>query len=431
MSLINKHTKNVALFAILVASTVLVACGGSSGPVSITVWSWVPNLQDEAKLYMQSHSNVKITVVNAGQGAAQYTKLQTALKAGSGAPDVAQIEFPYLPEFELTGKLVDLTKYGANDIKDQFVPWTWNQVSSGAKVYAIPQDSGPMGLLYRTDLLAQYGLTVPTTWDQFTTEATMLHQANSKTYLTEFSTNDPNWFFSLLWQAGSHPFTVNGTNVSLHLDDAAALKVANYWGNLIKSGTIQAAPDFNNDWYTGLSNGTYASWVTAAWGPVFLKSVAQSTSGKWMVAEIPQWTAGAHANSNWGGSTDAVTTYSQHPKEATDFITWLNSSSTSVTKLNTEQSLFPTVSSVLNDPTFSAATDNFFSNQPINKLFGQYSQTVDTSFQWSPFTDYVYQTWQTDFGQAINGSTSYEGAMHKLQSDVVSYAKAQGFTVTQ
>jgi multiple sugar transport system substrate-binding protein len=381
------------------------------------------------RLNSSSNSNIKINVVNAGQGAAQYTKLQTALKAGSGAPDVVQIEYPYLPEFELTGKLADLSQYGANDVKSQFVPWTWSQASSGSKVYAIPQDSGPMGLLYRDDILKQYNLPVPTTWDQFATEATTLHQANNKTYLTEFSTNDANWFFSLLWQAGSHPFSVDGTTVTLHLDDTAALKVANYWGDLIKSGAIQAAPDFNDDWYTGLNNGTYASWPTAAWGPGFLSGKATSTSGKWRASEMPQWTEGAHVSSNWGGSTDAVTTYSQHPREAAEFAIWLNSNSTSVLQLNSEQSLFPTVSPVLSDPTFTATTSDFFGGQQINKLFGQYSQTVDTTFQWGPFTDYVYQTWQTDFGQAVNGTISYDAAMHKLQSDVVAYAKAQGFTV--
>jgi len=51
-------------------------------------------------------------------------------------------------------------------IKNDFVPWTWSQVSQGDKVYAIPQDSGPMGLLYRTDIFAQYHLPVPTTWAQ-------------------------------------------------------------------------------------------------------------------------------------------------------------------------------------------------------------------------------------------------------------------------
>jgi len=147
---------------------VLAACGGStgsapsSGPVTLTFWTWVPNIQQEIDLFEQSHPNIKIKLVNAGQGGPEYTKLRTALKAGSGAPDIVQIELQYLPTFELANGLVDLSQYGANDLKNDYVSWVWNQVSQGSKVYAIPQDSGPMGLLYRADIFQQYHLPVPT-----------------------------------------------------------------------------------------------------------------------------------------------------------------------------------------------------------------------------------------------------------------------------
>jgi hypothetical protein len=51
----------------------------------------------------------------------------------------------------------------ANDVKDYFVPWTWGQMSpDGKAVYGIPQDTGPMALLYNKKIFDQYGLTVPT-----------------------------------------------------------------------------------------------------------------------------------------------------------------------------------------------------------------------------------------------------------------------------
>ncbi len=427
--------RRAILLSIILLSFVMVACGSSTstnGPVTLTFWTWVSGIQTEVNLFEKTHPNIHIKVVNAGQGAAQYTKLNTALKAGSSAPDIVQIEFPYLPEFASSGKLVDLSQYGATSAKSDFVPWTWNQVSQGTKVFAIPQDSGPMGLLYRQDILAKYHLPVPQTWTQFAQEAVTLHQANPKAYLTEFSVNDPNWFFSLLWQAGSHPFTVNGTNLSIHLDDAAALKVADYWGNLINMKAIPAAPDFTNDWYTGLANGTYASWPTAAWGPGFLTGVAKSSSGSWRAAEMPQWTPGGHVSANWGGSTDAVTTQSAHPKEATEFAIWLNTNAQSTVDFTqiSSQLLFPTTIDTLQNPAVTNATPAFFGGQQVNKLYAQLSQQVDPNFQWSPFTDYVYNQWIDSYGKAINGSMSYEQAMHELQKNVVAYATAQGFTVS-
>jgi len=130
-----------------------------------------------------------------------------------------------------------------------------------------------MGLLYRQDIFDQYHLAVPQTWDQYAQEAIALHKANPKIYMTDFPPGQGAQFNALAWQAGSRPFKVDGTNLSIHLDDPPALKVANYWGNLVQQKAVKTETDFTNDWYTALGNGTYASWISAAWGPVFLSGV--------------------------------------------------------------------------------------------------------------------------------------------------------------
>ena len=189
------------------------ACGGSTGggPVELTFWSWVPDIINEVKLFEEAHPDIKIKYVNAGQGEDEYTKLRTAIKSGSGAPDVVQIEFQYIETFRQLDALVDLAEHGANDVKDDFVPWTWGQVSEGSSVYAIPQDSGPMGLLYRQDIFDEYGLTVPKTWAEFEEQARKLNEANPDIYMSDFLA-DGGWFNGLMWQAGSRPFGLSGTS---------------------------------------------------------------------------------------------------------------------------------------------------------------------------------------------------------------------------
>ena len=49
--------------------------------------------------------------------------------------------------------VLDLTPYGAKDIAKDYVPWVWKQGVVNDKILAIPQDSGPMGNLYREDIL--------------------------------------------------------------------------------------------------------------------------------------------------------------------------------------------------------------------------------------------------------------------------------------
>jgi multiple sugar transport system substrate-binding protein len=120
-----------------------------------------------------------------------------------------------------------------------------------------------MGILYREDIFQKYKLPVPTTWAQFAQEAVALHKANPKIFITDFPASDGGWFTSLVWQAGSQPFAVNGTNIKININDAAAVQVANFWGNLIKQGVLDTEADFATDWYGGLSNGTIASWIAA------------------------------------------------------------------------------------------------------------------------------------------------------------------------
>ncbi len=410
------------------------ATGGaetSEGPVELTFWSWVPDLQKEVDLFEEAHPNIAVKLVNAGTGADEYTKLRTALKAGSGAPDVVQVEFQFIPTFRQIDGLVDLSQYGANEVKDDYADWAWDQVSEGDSVYAIPQDSGPMGLLYRKDIFEKYNLEVPTTWDEFAAEAEKLHKANPDIFMTDFPPSDPGWFTGLLWQNGVRPFEVDGTNVSVSLDDPAVLQVTEFWGDLIDAGLVDTTPDFTNEWYSGLSEGKYASWVSAAWGPVFLQGIAGKTSGKWRVAPLPQWEEGEEVTANWGGSTDAVTTQSDNPEEAAELAIWLNHDPESVAMLNETSFLFPVLESHLESDDFKTKQYPFYGGQEVNEVFIESSNNVDTGFEWSPFQDYVYSQMSTHLSAAIKGEMSYTEAIEDLQSTVAKYAEDQGFTLQQ
>ena len=60
------------------------------------------------------------------------------------------------PSFRVQDGLVEprRVRRGRRQAKDQFVDWTWSQVTLGEEdaVYGIPQDAGPMALFYRADL---------------------------------------------------------------------------------------------------------------------------------------------------------------------------------------------------------------------------------------------------------------------------------------
>ncbi|MCW6008952.1 extracellular solute-binding protein [Micromonospora sp. CPCC 205371] len=440
-----------ALAVGVAAGLVLAGCGGgsddSSGgtsssvsqadidkamqtPTELTFWSWVPNIDKEIALFEKKYPAINVKLVNAGQGEPQYTKLRTALKAGSGAPDVVQIEFQYIPTFTITGDLLDLRPYGAEALKDQFVDWTWGQVTgTNGEVWAIPQDTGPMGMLYRQDIFDKYGIKPPTTWDEFAAAARTLHAADPNVYLTNLASNQNGAWMGLLWQAGARPFKTNGDQISISVNDETSKKLGAYWGGLAKEGVISTDADFTDQWYQGLNRGKYATWLTAAWGPVFLSTSAKDTSGKWRAAPLPQWTAGAQEAGNWGGSTSAVVKTTKNPIAAAKFAEFLNTDPESTMLFATEQFLFPATKTVLSNPTFSDQKPAFYGGQQVNQIFAGISDTVATDFQWPPFLDQTVNDWDETVGKSLADKTDTVAALDQWQQRITTYAKNQGFKV--
>lgn len=87
---------------------------------NLTFWTWVPNITNEVALFQAKYPAIHVNVVNVGQGAAHYQKLRTAIKAGTGGPDVVQIEFQYLPSFTQGGDLLNMAPYGAAGISSNY-----------------------------------------------------------------------------------------------------------------------------------------------------------------------------------------------------------------------------------------------------------------------------------------------------------------------
>ena len=401
-----------------------------STPTELTFWTWVPDIQNEVDLFEAKYPDIKVKVENVGQGLPHYQKLRSAIEAGEGAPDVAQIEYQYIPSFVLPESLLDLAPYGGDDLSDEFVGWAWNQVSPGDEVWAIPQDVGPMGNLYREDILNAAGITEPpATWDEYAVAAQAVKDTTGS-YISNLGATQAGQMIGFFWQAGIKPFGYDGEEtVSIDVNSDEAKKVADYWTGLIQADLISTDVDFNDTWYQGLASGKYAGWLTAAWGPIFLQGTAADTSGLWRAAPLPQWSDGDQVSGNWGGSSDAVLASSENPIAAYELAKFINTDAESSMKLATEQFLFPPQVSVLKDPAFVDQESEFYGGQKVNELFAEISQTVDTEFQWLPFMDYVYSTYEETMGTVIAAKGDIGAALDTWQDQLVKYAEDQGFTV--
>ena len=406
------------------------------GQITLEFWSWVGGLDKVVKEFEQAFPNIKVHVNNVGGGPAEYQKLQTALKAGSGAPDVAQIEYMFLPSFIVTDGLADMAQYGANEAKPYFVPWTWGQVSpDGKTVFAIPQDSGPFALNYNKKIFDQYGLTVPTTWDEYAQEAEKLATASGgKVKMGHFYPTQAPWFIGLAWASGGIFFKTQGDSWIQTLNNPAAEKVLTYWDGLVKKGYVSTIPGFTAEYYTALGSGQIASSIEAAWGPgVTAASLNDKTAGEWRAAPLPQWSKDQPLRSgNWGGSSNVVTKQSKHPKAATLFAVWLNTAKGPVESNWINFGIFPASLSGLAAPDLNQPDKNpskFFGGQNLVQLYSDASKAVSVDFAWAPWFAFVNDNFNKQIDALFTGKMTPKQALDAWQEESLKNAKNDGYDV--
>jgi multiple sugar transport system substrate-binding protein len=403
----------------------------SSNAVKITFWAWVPGLGRAVNEFNATHPGICVTQEDVGAGDPEYVAITNAIKAGSGAPDVAEVEYDELPSFEITHSVVNLVPYGANNYKSDFVPWAWQEVSQGSDVYAIPGDAGPMAFYYNSALLAKYHITPPTTWAAFATAAATLHKDDPSAYITNFSAVDLQWIMSLMAQDNAWPFTyTGGSSVTINWTGAAQMAFASYWQNLINAHEVNDTTDVSATSFADMDKSIDASWLSSAWGPSYFLPDAKSSLGDWRATSLPQWTAGADVAANWGGSSYPVFAQSAHPAQAAEFAEWLNATTTSWNITKTAPSLlFPTFVPLLNNPSYKDLNNALSGTSDPNVAFTAAASHI-TADEWPPFMTEALNEASTVFAGVQNGKETIQAAFTDFQNVLVSYAKAQGFTVS-
>ncbi len=424
--------------AAALGATALAACGSddagedSSGPVSLTYWTWTPGMDKVVDLWNKGpgkKDQITVTVKKQASGDTLVTKILTAHKAGK-APDLVQAEYQALPTLVSNDAVADIADQ-VGDAKGKFAEGVWQQTTLGTdSVYAVPQDIGPMMFYYRQDLFKKYDLKVPSTWEQFAETARALKKKSPDTDLTTFSANDSGLFAGLAQQAGAKWWTTSGDRWKVGIDDAASQKVAGFWGDLVKEGAIDDQPMYTPAWNKALNTGKQIAWVSAVWAPGTLTTAAPDTKGKWAMAPLPQWSQSENVTGSWGGSSTAVTTDSKNKAAAAKFAAWLNTDGDALNALAKEGGIYPASTSAQLSGAFTTPPD-YFSNQPdFYKQAAEIAETTAAS-AWGPNVNVAYTTFKDAFGKAAKDKSDFVAALRTMQDDTVADLEKQGFEVSE
>lgn len=395
----------------------------------LTYWGWCPQCQGMVDAFNEQYPNMNVTLQNQGSGGDQYSKFQNVLAAGSGIPDVVQLEFTAMPQFALAGNaIIDFNEYGLAESEELFAPAFWEAANYQGALYGLPQDAGPMVMFYREDIFTQYGLTVPETWDEYIEAARALKEA-APDYFIAADAGDPGMTNAYIWQAGGRPYSTEDTTVSVDFGDDGTARYLEFEQTLIEEGLVDTATaGFTPEWNAGLASGKYATLITGAWGSGTLQRRIPEASGKWRVAPMPQHEAGENVSSQNGGSMTTVTQASENKLAAVGFVQWMAATDEG-SQVWTDLAGFPCYAPTLESDEWLNVEMEYFGGQQANQIFAESAANVGEGWQFLPFQPYANSIFSDSVGGAYVGDTDLTSGLEAWKESIDSYASSQGFDV--
>ncbi|GAA0373476.1 ABC transporter substrate-binding protein [Micromonospora gifhornensis] len=365
-----------ATVAAITAVGGLAACGNDDDntstdggkPAKLVVDTFGEMGYDELVKQYEQQTGIKVELRKTAQLGEYRPKLVRYLATGKGAADVTALEEGILNEFKANPRnWVDLNPLIDSGITDDYLPWKWELGKApDGRLIGLPTDVGSLAVCYRKDLFEQAGL--PTErdqvaalwpdWNGYHEAGKKYKQATGKAFVDSITAVSN----GVLFQQGSDLFYDKENNIIA--DSSPAVK--NAWETATSMVDISAkASTWSAEWNGGFKQGTFATTFCPSWmlGIVQDNSGAEN-KGKWDVAAVPG------GGGNWGGSWLAVPEQSKHQKEAAKLAEFLTNATSQVEAFKAKGPL-PTNLEALKNEEFLSYTNEYFSNAPTGKIFGE------------------------------------------------------------
>lgn len=204
--------------------------------------------------------------------------LLSATLAGEG-PDVALNVAGVEPvNYALRNAAVDLTQFpDFQEVAGWFHEEALTQFAYNGGVYALPQTMSFHVMFYRADILADLGLDVPETWDEFYEALAVIQKSNMNVGIIPDYTS----YAMFLYQWGGRYYTEDDTASAL--DSEEAIAAFKRWSGNYSDYNMPIAYDFANRFRTGempLAIGDYTNYN-------YLSVFAPEIKGQWGFTLVP------------------------------------------------------------------------------------------------------------------------------------------------
>jgi len=423
----------------LVAAASLAACSSSGGPspsaastgkVTLQFWGSANGLSKAVAVWNSSHPNIQVDFTTDTTDAAGFEKLAAAAKAGN-APCVAQFDAQDLVTFASQGLVQDVTKY-ASQYKSTYSTSAWQAASPGGSTYGLPVESAPNFFAYQVSMFKQYGLTVPTTWDQLIADGVKLRQQNPKLKIMNYAPEDPSGFVGLNWEAGASWYKATSNGWIIDFTSPQALKAANVLQQLVSDHLLSSVSYTDPGIWKTWDNGGTLAMTTSTWQLPIYSGVFPKTDGDWAITTVPQYAAGeASTDSNY--YVAGILKGCQDQQQATEFADWLGSDSAAL-KITTDGATgypgwFPALADV------SKYVDDVVPTKMVPQsdtaqIVGKAAAEVNTTWEYGPDYETMYNEMASYWPKVLGGSMTAVQLLQTMQTWTLNDLKSQGINAT-
>lgn len=313
-----------------------------------------------------------------------HTKLLTSLTAGTGAPDICDVEIGQFPNVVagLDTWLVPLNTAAAPYL-DTMVQARMD-VYSGAdgNYYGAPYHVGAFVMYYNMAVLEEAGITqadvdAVVTWDDYTALGEKYLEAIGRPegkYWTCVDTAGVDWQWIAMAEYGDD--WTGGFDGKANVQLESVKKMLTMEKSWLDSGLAQVSPDGHIDLEAGFQNildHNVVSFPKAMWYMSRFTNYMPEEKGNWYIAKCPVFEEGQPCSVGVGGTGTVVTQQSANKDLAAEFLCWAKMSNEGE-QLIWDNLGFDVCNTVLwNDDAFAHDDNNqynaFFRNYPYDVLY--------------------------------------------------------------
>lgn len=433
----------MSIVLLVAAALVIAAAAVGSAQVTVTYWTFAPQLTEElVPLFEEMNPDIKIEVVPM-DFADLHDKLLVSLIGGS-PPDLAMVEIQHIGRvvFRAGDFLQDLSRppFDADRYKDDFVPYKWEQGVSRGRLVAFPWDIAPAALFYRRSLFEEAGFSSDPesmydallTWDDYIEAGKKLYLDRNNDGVPErFIIGDARALSRIAISQTGLPLIDPEHNVNLgHASMMDAVDVGRRAREAMIDGIARVQWQWSDEWYQSFASREAATEIMGSWFEGTLKDVAPDSVGDWGVIPIP-----SGVGVNQGGSFLVIPAASENKEAAWKFIEFVAATAEGQNHIYSKHGSFPAYKPAWEDPLYDEPVD-FFAGQPARRMFARISEMIPYVYThpldndaWDILNDVEKNNWRGYISRIVDGeihSSALTEAARELSAIVAEWRAEHG-----